>query len=153
MLNSCVLMGRLTADPELRKTQSGLSVTSFTLAVERDFKDNNGNKITDFIPCVAWRQTAEFVCKYFAKGQMAIVEGSLQTRDWQDNNGNKRRAFEILANTVYFGGSKKDEGGGNSYNNYGTPPPARTSDRSQSAPAPKQMEMDEIEDDDDELPF
>ena len=150
MLNKIIIQGRFTKDPELRRTQSGLSVTSFSLAVERDFKDGSGNKITDFLEVVAWRQTAEFVCKYFAKGQMAIVEGSLQTRDWQDNNGNKRRAFEILANTVYFGGSKKDEGGGNSYNNYGTPPPARG--QAQNAPAPQQMEMDEA-DDDDELPF
>lgn len=147
MLNKIIIQGRFTKDPELRRTQSGLSVTSFSLAVERDFKDGSGNKITDFLEVVAWRQTAEFVCKYFAKGQMAIVEGSLQTRDWQDNNGNKRRAFEILANTVYFGGSKKEEG---ENNRYGTPPPARG--QAQNAPAPKQMEMDEIEDDD-ELPF
>lgn len=147
MLNKIIIQGRFTKDPELRRTQSGLSVTSFSLAVERDFKDGSGNKIMDFLEVVAWRQTAEFVCKYFAKGQMAIVEGSLQTRDWQDNNGNKRRAFEILANTVYFGGSKKEEGDNN---RYGTPPPARG--QTQSAPAPQQMEMDEA-DDDDELPF
>ena len=108
MLNKIVVMGRLTRDPELRSTQSGLYVTSFSIACDRDFKNQSGEKDTDFIDCVAWRQTAEFVCKYFAKGRMAVVEGRLQIRDWQDNNGNKRRSAEIVADNVYFGDSKRD---------------------------------------------
>lgn len=112
MLNKIIVMGRLTRDPELRRTQSGLSVTSFSVACDRDFKSQSGEKETDFIDIVAWRQTAEFVCKYFSKGRMAIVEGRLQIRDWQDNNGNKRRSAEIVADNVYFGDSKRDGDGG-----------------------------------------
>lgn len=112
MLNKIVVMGRLTRDPELRRTQSGLSVTSFSVACDRDFKNQSGEKETDFIDCVAWRNTAEFVCKYFSKGRMAVVEGRLQLRDWQDNNGNKRRSAEIVADNVYFGDSKRDGDGG-----------------------------------------
>ena len=112
MLNKIVVMGRLTRDPELRRTQSGLSVTSFSVACDRDFKSQSGEKETDFIDIVAWRQTAEFVCKYFSKGRMAVVEGRLQIRDWQDNNGNKRRSAEIVADNVYFGDSKRDGDGG-----------------------------------------
>ena len=112
MLNKIVVMGRLTRDPELRRTQSGLSVTSFSVACDRDFKSQSGEKETDFIDVVAWRQTAEFVCKYFSKGRMAVVEGRLQLRDWQDNNGNKRRSAEIVADNVYFGDSKRDGDGG-----------------------------------------
>ena len=103
MLNKIVVMGRLTRDPELRRTQSGLSVTSFSVACDRDFKSQSGEKETDFIDIVAWRTTAEFVCKYFSKGRMAVVEGRLQIRDWQDNNGNKRRSAEIVADNIYFG--------------------------------------------------
>ena len=112
MLNKIVVMGRLTRDPELRRTQSGLSVTSFSVACDRDFKNQSGEKETDFIDCVAWRNTAEFVCKYFSKGRTAVVEGRLQLRDWQDNNGNKRRSAEIVADNVYFGDSKRDGDGG-----------------------------------------
>lgn len=107
MLNKIVIMGRLTRDPELRRTQSGIAVTSFTLAVDRDFKSQDGEKETDFIDCVAWRQTAEFVSKYLAKGRMAVAEGRLQLRDWTDRNGGKRRSAEILAENVYFADSKK----------------------------------------------
>ena len=112
MLNRIIIMGRLVRDPELRTTQSGVSVTSFTLAVDRDFKNrDSGEKNTDFIDVVAWRQTAEFICKYFAKGRMAVVEGRLQLRDWKDKEGNKRRSAEILVSSVYFGDSKpKDDG-------------------------------------------
>jgi len=117
MLNRIVLMGRLTRDPELRKTQSSLSVTSFTLAVDRDFKDPSGERETDFIDIVAWRATAEFVSKYFSKGRMAVVEGRLQIRDWTDREGGKRRTAEVVADNVYFGDSKKvsdsDTGKGN----------------------------------------
>ena len=112
MLNKIIVMGRLTRDPELRRTQSGLSVTSFSVACDRDFKSQSGEKETDFIDIVAWRQTAEFVCKYFSKGRMAVVEGRLQIRDWQDNNGNKRRSAEIVADNIYFGDSKRDGDGG-----------------------------------------
>ena len=110
MLNKIILMGRLTRDPELRRTQSGTPVASFSLAVDRDFRDNNGEKKTDFIDCVAWRGTGEFVSKYFAKGRMAVVEGRLQIRDWTDKDGNKRRSAEVIAESIYFGDSKKDAG-------------------------------------------
>lgn len=108
MLNKIILMGRLTRDPELKTTNSGLSVTSFALACDRDFKSQNGEKECDFINVQAWRQTAEFVCKYFSKGRMAVVEGRLQTRKYQDKDGNNRVATEIVADRVYFGDSKPD---------------------------------------------
>ena len=109
MLNHITIMGRLARDPELRTTQNGTSVASFTLAVDRDFKDkSSGERITDWIDVVAWRGTADFVSKYFSKGRMAVVEGRLQIRDWQDNDGNKRRSAEVVANNIYFGDSKKD---------------------------------------------
>lgn len=107
MLNKIVIMGRLTRDPELRTTQSGLSVTSFTLAVDRDFKGQDGEKTVDFIDVTAWRNTAEFVCNYFSKGRMAVVSGRLQIRDWEDNEGNRRRNAEIVADNIYFGDSKR----------------------------------------------
>ena len=107
MLNKIILMGRLTRDPELRKTGNGTAVTSFTLAVDRDDKPQDGARETDFIDVVAWRGTAEFVFKYFSKGRMAAVEGRLQVRDWTDKDGNKRRNTEVIADNVYFGDSKK----------------------------------------------
>ena len=108
MLNHIVIMGRLTHDPELRRTASGTAVTSFSVAVDRDFPNKeSGQKETDFIDCVAWRSTGEFVSKYFQKGSMAVVDGRLQIRSWTDNNGNKRRTAEIVANSVYFGSAKK----------------------------------------------
>ena len=113
MLNKIFIMGRLTRDPELRRTQSGTPVTSFSLAVDRDFKSQSGEKETDFIDVVAWRATAEFVAKYFTKGRMAVVEGRLQIRDWQDRDGNKRRSAEVVADNVYFGDSRRDNGGDN----------------------------------------
>lgn len=106
MLNKIVVMGRLTRDPELRRTQNGTAVTSFSVACDRDFKSQSGEKETDFIDVVAWRTTAEFVSKYFAKGRMAVVIGRLQLRDWTDRDGNKRRTAEIVADSVYFGDSK-----------------------------------------------
>ena len=109
MLNKIILMGRLTRDPELRRTQGGTAVASFSLAVDRDFKGQNGEKETDFIDIVAWRNTAEFVSKYFSKGRMAIVEGRLQLRDWTDKDGIKRRNAEVIADNVYFGDSKHSE--------------------------------------------
>ncbi len=108
MINSVVLMGRLTAAPELKKTQSGLSVTTFSIAVDRNYRREE--RQTDFINIVAWRQTAEFICNYFKKGQMIAVEGSIQTRNYEDRNGNKRTAFEVVANNVSFCGEKRDSG-------------------------------------------
>lgn len=108
MLNKIVIMGRLTRDPELRQTGSGTSVASFTLAVDRDYSGRDGGeKETDFIDVVAWRHTAEFVDKYFSKGDMAAVVGRLQIRSWTDKDGNKRRSAEVVADSVYFGGSKR----------------------------------------------
>ena len=116
MLNRIVIMGRLTRDPELRRTQNGTAVTSFSLAVDRDFKSrDSGEKATDFIDVVAWRQTAEFVCQYFTKGRMAVVDGRLQIRDWKDREGNNRRSAEVVADNVYFGDSKRDSSGEGSY--------------------------------------
>ena len=131
MLNKCFLLGRMTRDPEIRRTNGGTAVTSFTLAVDRDYK-SNGEKETDFIDVVAWRNTAEFVSKYFSKGRMAIVEGRLQIRDWTDKNGNKRRTAEVVADNVYFGDSKKD---------------------SKEEPEYKQADFAEISEEDGELPF
>lgn len=105
MLNKIIIMGRLTADVELRRTNTGTPVASFTLACDRDF----GEKETDFIEVVAWKGTAEFVSKYFGKGRMAVVSGRLQIRKWQDKDGNKRQTAEVVADNVYFGDSKKDE--------------------------------------------
>ena len=112
MLNKIFIMGRLTRDPELRRTQSGTPVASFSLAVDRDFKDKStGERATDFIDVVAWRQTAEFVSRYFSKGRMAVVEGRLQIRDWTDKEGGKRRSAEVIADQIYFGDSKRDGDG------------------------------------------
>ena len=123
MLNKIFIMGRLTRDPELRRTQSGTAVTSFSLAVDRDFKSQSGEKETDFIDVVAWRSTAEFVTKYFSKGRMAIVEGRLQIRDWKDREGNNRRSAEVVADNIYFGDSKRDSapGGFDAPPAYGAP--------------------------------
>ena len=161
MLNRIILMGRLTRDPELRRTQSGTAVASFSLAVERDFADKTtGNRPTDFIDIVAWRGTAEFVSKYFSKGRMAVVEGRLQIRDWQDRDGNKRRSAEVVADNIYFGDSKRDGDGGarTSYAPQGggyapqggySPAPQNNS----YAPGPAVSEFSELSDDDGELPF
>lgn len=109
MLNKVLLQGRLVADPETRHTQNGTAVSSFRLAVDRDFKNQNGEKEADFINIVAWRSTAEFVGKYFEKGQMAIVDGRLQVRDYTDRDGNKRYVTEVVANSVYFAGNKPEQ--------------------------------------------
>lgn len=110
MLNHITIMGRLTRDPELRRTGNGLAVASFTVAVDRDWPNKEtGEKETDFIDCVAWRQTGEFVSKYFTKGSMIVVAGRLQIRPWVDKDGNKRKSAEIVAENVYFGESKKKE--------------------------------------------
>ena len=122
MLNHITIMGRLTRDPELRRTGSGVAVANFTVAVDRDFSGkDSGEKETDFIDCVAWRQTGEFVSKYFTKGRMAVVSGILQIRSWTDNDGNKRRSAEVVADNVYFGDSKKEESSGGNYGGYNAP--------------------------------
>lgn len=126
MLNRIIIMGRLTRDPELRQTQNGTPVASFTLAVDRDFSGKDGGeKQTDFIDCVAWRSTAEFVSRYFSKGRMAVAEGRLQLRDWTDRNGNKRRSAEVVVDNMYFGDSKRDgdgaRSGGAPQDGYGQP--------------------------------
>ena len=113
MLNHITIMGRLVRDPEMRRTGSGIAVANFTVAVDRDFADKqSGEKETDFIDCVAWRQTGEFVSKFFSKGKLIVVSGRLQIRSWTDNDGNKRRAAEIVADNCYFAESKKDSDGG-----------------------------------------
>lgn len=134
MLNNIVIMGRFVRDPELRQTGSGVSVVNFTLAVDRDYK-NGDEKIADFIDCTAWRGTADFVSKYFAKGRMAVVSGSLQSDKWEDNEGNKRTSWKVQANNVYFADSKKDGGG---------------TDSTYSAPA---FEPVDVNVDEDDLPF
>ena len=146
MLNHITIMGRLTRDPELRRTGSGIAVASFTVAVDRDFADkSSGEKETDFIDCVAWRQTGEFVSKYFTKGRMAVVSGRLQIRSWTDKEGNKRRTAEIVADNVYFGDSKREESSGNSYGgNYGQQSGGYPATGSDFAP---------IEEEDAQLPF
>lgn len=111
MLNKWEGMGRLTKDPELRRTPSGTAVATFSIAVDRDFKGKDGERETDFIDIVAWRQTAEFVSKHFTKGRMAVVEGRLQTRDYTNKDGQKRRVAEIVADNIYFGDSKRDNDG------------------------------------------
>lgn len=168
MLNHIVIMGRLTRDPELRYTQSQLPVTGFTVAVDRDYSGRDGaEKQTDFIDCVAWRSTAEFVSKYFFKGSMAVVSGRLQLRDWTDRDGNKRRSAEIVADNVYFGEAKRRDDPGGSY----APPPggqqqgsfrqnnsysaSQAAAQGGYAPAPQPMEQGRFADlnDDGELPF
>ncbi len=156
MLNHIVIMGRLTRDPELRRTGSGVAVASFTLAVDRDFGNReSGERETDFIDCVAWRQTGEFVSKYFTKGSMAVVSGRLQIRSWTDKEGNKRRSAEVVADNVYFGESKRSSEGNSSYNgNNSYAAPAAPSFGGYSAPAAAPAsDFAMLEDDDAQLPF
>ena len=158
MLNHITIMGRLTRDPELRRTGSGIAVASFSLAVDRDFSPKDGGeRETDFIDCVAWRQTGEFVSKYFTKGRMAVVSGRLQIRSWTDKDGNKRRTAEVVADNVYFGDSRRDEQGGssysgNSYGNYGSAP-AAPAYGGYSAPSAPASDFAMLSDDDAQLPF
>ena len=152
MLNKIFIMGRLTRDPELRRTQSGTPVTSFSLAVDRDYKTQSGEKETDFIDVVAWRATAEFVAKYFTKGRMAVVEGRLQIRAWQDKEGNNRRSAEVVADNVYFGDSKRDGGDNSGYNPGYAPAPASHSAAPSNFSA-SGSDFAEIGEDDGEMPF
>ena len=157
MLNHITIMGRLVRDPELRRTGSGVAVASFTVAVDRDFGGRDGGeKETDFIDCVAWRQTGEFVSKYFTKGRMIVVSGRLQIRSWTDKDGNKRRTAEVVADNCYFGDSKRDGDsgsafGGNSFSNaYAAP----AGIGGYSAPAGNPAsDFAMLEDDDAQLPF
>ena len=158
MLNHITIMGRLVRDPELRRTGSGVAVASFSVAVDRDFGSRDGGeRETDFIDIVAWRNTAEFVSKYFAKGRMAVVSGRLQIRNWNDKDGNKRRSAEVVADNVYFGDSKRDGAGGFDQS-YSQPAsfnqqPAYGYDQSPvPGPAPA-SDFAMLEDDDSELPF
>lgn len=151
MLNKVFLMGRLTADPELKQTPNGISVVSFSLAVERDFASKGQERQADFINIVAWRNTAEFISKYFSKGKMIIIQGAIQTRNYEDKSGNKRTAFEIVADQVYFGESKSSDG--------------KTSSVTSNFKTPEQFsepsigtsfsigDFEEIDTDDSDLPF
>ena len=147
MLNHIVIMGRLTRDPELRRTGTGVAVASFSLAVDRNFSPRDGGeRETDFIDCVAWRQTGEFVSKYFTKGRMAVVSGRLQIRNWTDKDGNKRRSAEVIADNVYFGDSKRD-------GETGFTAPAAPSFGGYTAPAAPASDFAMLADDDAQLPF
>ena len=147
MLNHITIMGRLTRDPELRMTQSQTQVASFTLAVDRDFGGRDGGeKQADFIDCVAWRQTAEFVSKYFQKGRMAVVSGRLQSRKWEDRDGNKRTSWEVVADNIYFGDSRRDGDSNESRPNASTYEAPKSSPKASSP-------FEELEGDDGELPF
>lgn len=150
MLNKIFIMGRLTRDPELRRTQNGTAVAGFALAVDRDYKNADGTKETDFIEVVAWRSRAEFVSKYFTNGRMAIVEGRLQSRDWTDKDGNKRRNAEVVADNVYFGDSKKE--GDSSGGSYGGSSGGHKAAGKAVDVEPGEGEFAEIEDEED-LPF
>ncbi len=155
MLNHIVLMGRLTRDPELRRTGSGVAVASFSLAVDRDFAGKeSGERETDFIDIVAWRNTAEFVSKYFTKGRMAVVSGRLQIRNWNDKDGNKRRTAEVVADNVYFGDSRRDGAQGGFDQSFAQPAPFAQPQYNgyQPSPAPA-SDFAMLEDDESELPF
>lgn len=147
MLNHIVIMGRLTRDPELRRTGSGIAVASFTLAVDRDFASDGGKWECDFIDCIAWRQTGELVSKYFTKGRMAVVSGRLQVRGWTDKDSNKRHSTEVVADSVYFGDSKRENSAPNApaepptYGDHDAPPEAACPDFAM------------LDDDDAQLPF
>jgi len=146
MLNCVTMIGRLVADPELRNTPSGTAVTSFTIAVDRDFVKAGEERQADFIDIVAWQQKAEFITRYFRKGSFIAIQGSLQTRTYEDKNGNKRKAYEIIADKVSFCGSKSDNAGG-----------VRPAESASSAPAPSYATGNasdfETIPNDDELPF
>lgn len=172
MLNKAILMGRLTRDPELRYTQSNVAVVSFCIAVDRNYSGNSGERQTDFIEIVAWRRTAEFVSQWFTKGQMIVVVGSIQSRRWQDKNGNNRTSIEVVADEVQFGETKKSREansgynnggyqqsgghGGNGYNQNGYNHPPQNQGYSQQSfnrPNVDANDFAEISDDDGEVPF
>lgn len=145
MLNHIVVMGRLGKDPKLRHTQTGTPVATFTLAIDRDFKDKNtGERATDWIPVVAWRSTGEFAAKYLSKGRMAVVDGRLQMREWTDKDGNRRTTAEVVADSVYFGDSKRDGDSANTSRDYQAP---------DYGTPPGQDQFQDLADDDGDLPF
>ena len=159
MLNHITLMGRLVRDPELRRTGSGVAVASFRIAVDRDYAPKDGGeRKADFIDCVAWRQTGEFISKYFTKGRMIVVDGRLEMRDWTDKEGNKRISAEVNVENAYFGDSKRDGDSGSSYggnayggnNSYAAPAPNYGG---YSAPAAPASDFAMLDDDDAQLPF
>ena len=166
MLNHITLMGRLVRDPELRRTGTGIAVASFRIAVDRDFAPKDGGeRKADFIDCVAWRQTGEFISKYFTKGRMIVVDGRLEMRDWTDKDGNKRTSAEVVVDNAYFGDSKRDGDAGNAYggntyggnsygnNNYGGNAYSAPSYGGYSAPAAPASDFAMLSDDDAQLPF
>ena len=149
MLNHITLMGRLVNDPELRRTGTGIAVTTFRIAVDRDFAPKDGGeRKADFITCVAWRQTGEFISKYFAKGRMIVVDGRLEMRDWTDKEGNKRTTAEVIVDNAYFGDSKRDGDNSGSYS-----APAAPAYGGYSAPAAPASDFAMLDDDDAQLPF
>lgn len=162
MLNRIILHGRLTRDPEIRYTQSQVPVASFTIAVDRDYTDQAGERGVDFVDCVSWKQGAEFVSKYFRKGQLILVEGRLQSRKWTDKDNNKRTSWEVVTSNTYFGEPKRDDSRNDYYGNYQqtpsssgnpySPPPSSYS----SNPPQQQYQQQtftDLQDDDGELPF
>jgi single-strand DNA-binding protein len=164
MLNHITLMGRLVRDPELRRTGTGIAVASFRIAVDRDFAPKDGGeRKADFIDCVAWRQTGEFISKYFTKGRMIVVDGRLEMRDWTDKEGNKRTSAEVVVDNAYFGDSRRDNEGGNAYggnsygNNTGYGAPAYNAPAPSfggyAAPAAPASDFAMLDDDDAQLPF
>ena len=169
MLNRVILMGRLTADPELKKTNSDISVTSFSLAVDRNY-GKGADRQTDFINCVAWRQTAEFISRYFSKGRLMAVGGSLQVRNYVDKNENKRQAVEVLVDQAFFADSKNSAPSSSAVDDFGPPPPPSRSYGSSAAPAATSFQQnapaasfgyssgsaedfEEVSEDEEDLPF
>ena len=154
MLNHITIMGRLTRDPELRRTGSGVAVANFTVAVDRDFSGKeSGEKETDFIECVAWRQAGEFVSKYFTKGRMIVVSGRLQVRKWKNKEGENRYSTEVVADNCYFGDSKREESNGNSYGGATPYPTAPALPEYASTPASPASDFAMLDDEDAKLPF
>ena len=160
MLNHITLMGRLVRDPELRRTGSGVAVASFCIAVDRDFAPKDGGeRKADFITCVAWRQTGEFISKYFAKGRMIVVDGRLEMRDWTDKEGNKRTSAEVIVDNAYFGDSKRDGDNSGSYTAPAAPAyggysaPSAPNYGGYNAPAAPASDFAMLDDDDAQLPF
>ena len=154
MLNHITLMGRLVADPELRRTGSGVAVTTFRIAVDRDFAPKDGGeRKADFITCVAWRQTGEFISKYFAKGRMIVVDGRLEMRDWNDRDGNKRTTAEVIVENAYFGDSKRDNDNGSAYSGNSYSGNSGNSYGGYSAPNAPASDFAMMDDDEAQLPF
>ena len=154
MLNHITLMGRLVADPELRRTGSGVAVASFRIAVDRDFAPKDGGeRKADFISCVAWRQTGEFISKYFTKGRMIVVDGRLEMRDWTDRDGNKRTSAEVIVDNAYFGDSKRDGDNSGSYGGNTYSAPSAPNYGGYNAPAAPASDFAMLDDDDAQLPF